>query len=128
MALKASTYCREPGCRSLVSDRSGYCSAHARVFDAPDDFYRSPAWVKTRRLKLRRTPLCERCTAQGRHEVARMVHHRIPRNKRPDLELLIENLESLCLTCHAKLEAGVRAKEKKQSTYDFGRRKRWSNL
>jgi len=39
---------------------------------------------------------------------------------------MIENLQSLCLTCHAELHGEHNAQEKKDKPYDFGRHRRWN--
>ncbi len=108
--------CAHPGCPELVS--TGRCERHrkrkasrdaaADVLargSAADRGYDS-AWRKVRRIKLARDPLCERCAADGRTRVADMVHHRVPVKEDPSLRLVLENLESLCNSCHAAAHAG----------------------
>ena len=34
--------------------------------------------------------------------MATQVHHLVPRKERPDLAYAIDNLESLCVSCHSK--------------------------
>ena len=62
-----------------------------------EKFYTLSPWRKLRAYKLSITPFCERC-----NDLASEVHHVIERKIRPDLELNITNLESLCKTCHSK--------------------------
>lgn len=55
---------------------------------------------------------CVKCRAAGRFTIDRygqrwpvlatMVHHKKPRKEHPELELVLENLESLCDKCHAE--------------------------
>jgi 5-methylcytosine-specific restriction endonuclease McrA len=44
-----------------------------------------------------------------------MVHHIIPRKERPDLELVMDNLRSLCATCHEEHHPERRAKAKRKT-------------
>ena len=70
-------------------------------------FYHSTAWKRVRALALMRDGgKCVRCMERfNRGEMrkprdADMVHHKISREERPDLSLVLQNLESLCNTCH----------------------------
>lgn len=74
-----------------------------------DPFYHSKPWKRVRRLALERDKgMCQDCMDRFRagygfkpHR-AEMVHHIIPREERPDLELDLNNLRSLCNECHNK--------------------------
>jgi 5-methylcytosine-specific restriction endonuclease McrA len=68
-------------------------------------------WRWLRKVKLARDPLCEDCRERGRIEPARQVHHMEPLVRRPDLAYTLENLRSLCTTCHARREAEARRTE-----------------
>lgn len=70
-------------------------------------FYSSAVWRRCRALKLRIDPLCERCKASGSLVSAAHVHHKQERRDRPDLELELSNLESLCAPCHSRHHAGA---------------------
>jgi 5-methylcytosine-specific restriction protein A len=65
-------------------------------------FYKSPAWRKLRAMQLAAHPLCADCVAGGRLRAASEVHHKIGRKLRPDLALDLDNLMSLCKSCHSK--------------------------
>ncbi len=72
-----------------------------------DPFYSSGPWRRVRLLALERDLyLCQDCLAQYMKDpsykvkTATMVHHRIPRKERPDLELCLDNLVSLCDSHH----------------------------
>lgn len=71
-----------------------------------DPFYHSDAWEAARLERLRRDHFTccdcmERYMETGeKPRPAIMVHHVIPRKERPDLELNIDNLRSLCNICH----------------------------
>lgn len=71
-----------------------------------DPFYHSKAWKAAReeRLRIDHYTCCdcmERFLAGGeKPRTATTVHHVIPRSERPDLELQIDNLRSICAICH----------------------------
>ena len=77
-----------------------------KKYKESDPFYHSGPWKAARKERLRiDNGMCcdcmERFYAYGekpRH--ATMVHHVISRKERPDLELEISNLRSLCDICH----------------------------
>lgn len=68
---------------------------------ARKQLYNSAAWKRLRLLKLARDPLCGRCLEQGIVEPAAHVHHVEPLALRPDLALVLENLEGLCPSHHS---------------------------
>lgn len=47
-----------------------------------------------------RNPLCEDCDAKGITTPAKEVHHIVPISQDPSKRLDINNLVSLCKTCH----------------------------
>jgi 5-methylcytosine-specific restriction enzyme A len=71
-------------------------------------FYRSNAWRKARVVKLSSSPLCELCEAQGQVVLAEMVHHK--REVRTDAQarLDLNNMQSLCWSCHSRLHGSMR--------------------
>ncbi len=65
-------------------------------------FYSSAKWIKTQRLYMQSQGyICERCG-----NLARVVHHKTfltPENiNKPEVSLDWDNLEALCMNCHAK--------------------------
>lgn len=68
-------------------------------------FYHSDAWLKLRRLKLSINPLCERCLKRGMLTPASIAHHKQERRDHPELALELDNLESLCASCHSSEHA-----------------------
>ncbi|WP_296090331.1 HNH endonuclease signature motif containing protein [uncultured Alloprevotella sp.] len=89
-------------------------------------------WRKMRRQKLSETPLCERCTKEGRVRAATEVHHVVPiesaisEAEKTRLAYDFNNLQSLCRECHTKThtEMGSRnrdflKKRKAQQLVDF---------
>ena len=64
-------------------------------------FYAGRKWRKFRRLALKRDNFeCQRCKKLGLVVKAECVHHKLEIKKRPELALDINNLISLCNTCH----------------------------
>ena len=68
------------------------------------EFYQSTAWRKLRAIKLNEEPMCEECARLGRLTPAQMVDHIVPINK-GGAGLDMDNLQSLCNTCHARKSA-----------------------
>ena len=68
-------------------------------------FYESQTWRDCQAAYMKKANhLCERCLAKGRHEPARIVHHRIHLTQEnlgdPELMYGFDNLEALCIECH----------------------------
>ena len=101
--------CRAVGCAALVYSKDGYCDAHGRAAyqqqnkAAGEDrkesnrFYQRAAWKKLRRSHIEREPSCRKCGAAGA-----VVDHIVPRSIRPDLELELSNMQTLCHSCHSQ--------------------------
>lgn len=122
------TPCKHPGCAALL-DKSGFCERHAShamqprrdyeakrktdpVLQASQRFRSSTAWRKLSKLKLSMNPLCEdpfgdharRATTRS----ALQVHHIKPLATHPECGLDLDNLQSVCTACHAKLEVAAK--------------------
>lgn len=71
-----------------------------------DPFYLSKAWRAVRAEALRRDHgMCVRCMERfmnggEKPRLAVIVHHKKSRKEYPELELDLDNLESLCDICH----------------------------
>ena len=83
-------------------------------------FYVTKAWKQIRLERLAKDNyLCQRCKERNLLIPATMVHHIKPLEDYPELALDINNLTSLCNTCHEQIEAryqkrGERVKSKKR--------------
>ena len=87
-----------------------------------DPFYHSKEWKRLRAAALQRDcGMCQDCMDRFRDGLIRkprravMVHHVIPRSERPDLELQLDNLRSLCATCHEEHHPEKRTKMKRKT-------------
>lgn len=99
------TPCSYGRCPELTRDR--YCEEHRsqrwKGDDRPNAADRGydHRWQQVRRKKIRRSPLCERCEEEGRTEPAAVVHHIEP-IRDGGRRYKMENLQSLCRSCHRK--------------------------
>ncbi len=76
-------------------------------------FYHSTAWEQAREMALQRDAyLCQHCLTHGRATPAVMVHHIVeltPANiNNPNINTNLNNLVSLCDTCHKKVHGWIR--------------------
>lgn len=106
--------------RMIFQDKCPRCVAErekrrqSRPAKAGDPFYVSGVWKKMRSAKLANDPLCERCAAVNVVKAASEVHHKLARREHPLLELVYENLESVCRRCH-RFYTVQEIRERKQS-------------
>ncbi|HPF54679.1 MAG TPA: HNH endonuclease [Clostridia bacterium] len=108
MPQKPKTPCRYPGCSALCEE--AYCDKHRQQVNheyntqqrdkAASSFYASARWRSLRKQKLALNPMCEECARQNRLTPATMVDHIIP-IKQGGQALDMENLQSLCWSCHS---------------------------
>jgi 5-methylcytosine-specific restriction protein A len=101
--------CSHPGCQATTHSR--YCEKHKSEADqhynryqrdrTAQTFYESGAWRKLRQMKLRESPFCELCRTGGTLVKATVVDHIIP-IKQGGAPLDLENLQSLCNSCHSR--------------------------
>lgn len=85
----------------------------------------SGRWQKVRALHLKREPLCrdpfgDHRTA-GRTEAGAQVHHVKAVAQYPHLAFVRENLASLCVRCHARVEARERRGDSCEILFAGGR-------
>ncbi|WMT43490.1 HNH endonuclease [Paenibacillus sp. D2_2] len=68
-------------------------------------FYNSKEWIVARAQRLRIDKgLCQECLREKRIKSADMVHHTKPIRDNWELRLSIKHLESLCNSCHGKID------------------------
>lgn len=64
-------------------------------------FYNNSLWEKVRAEALERdNNECQKCKGKGLYSKAQCVHHKEHVRKRPDLALTLDNVISLCNSCH----------------------------
>lgn len=86
-------------------------------------------WLKLRKERLSKHPICERCQEEGRNRLASEVHHIVPVETAvtpQDMERLMFdyfNLRALCHDCHVKTHV-----EMGRSGKPYAERKRKSDL
>lgn len=114
MPRRALRPCSAPGCPELVRD-GRYCKLHTRQEQRRYDKQRGTStqrgyganWRRLRKMKLSRNPICE--DPFGLHKEydeliqANEVDHIIPKKHGGESEM--NNLQSLCKSCHSKKTA-----------------------
>ena len=107
MATRAPRPCREPACRHLSRDGSGYCEHHVKQSSGWTRESRGSAhsrgygatWRKIRTATLRRDKyLCQPCAKYGFVTPATEVDHIV--NKAEGGTDEQDNLQSICHQCH----------------------------
>lgn len=110
------TICSFPGCNTLVLQ--GRCKRHdvtaanrdhervrsqqrRRAGEFNATFYNSTEWRKLAKWQLSQEPLCRRCDSLGVTREATEVDHVHPISEGGG-KLDVENLQSLCSSCHAQ--------------------------
>lgn len=108
--------CRITGCPELIGARGGYCPAHQRERRIEYDARRgktaergyNATWRYTRDAKLRQDPYCELQIHCEPNTPAEEVHHIVPISERPDMRLIMSNLQSACKSCHSAIGSSWR--------------------
>lgn len=104
--------CNYIGCSNLT--RNKYCEQHeyktmddTRYYDRyvrdkeSSKFYKSKSWKKTReQVLIRDKGLCQSCLKNKRITMASIVDHIIPLKIAWEKRLDMNNLQSLCQSCH----------------------------
>jgi 5-methylcytosine-specific restriction protein A len=130
MPWKPKRPCRHPGCKNL-SDQA-YCEVHrqairtgaARTYNQNSRdtelqrFYNSAPWRALRKIKLQRNPMCEICYADGRLTKAAIVDHIKPVKDCYEDRFDIDNLQSVCLSCHSRKTRQEEAARREAETTD----------
>lgn len=107
--------CKVAGCAALVPG-GGYCQAHRkqapaarraagvgdrRVSAGWHKLYNSKYWKELRATQLLLQPYCQECAKLGVRRRATDVDHIIPHRGNIELFNDIDNLQSLCHSCHS---------------------------
>ncbi|MEG1806470.1 MAG: HNH endonuclease signature motif containing protein [Clostridia bacterium] len=112
MPKKPLKPCAYPNCPKLVEGR--YCAEHKKLIDKQYNtyerdkisqrFYQSEEWKLLRKRKLMTSPVCEECLRCGRITPAKICDHIKPISEGGN-PLDINNLQSLCWSCHSRKSA-----------------------
>ena len=111
MPSRSRTPCSKPGCRALIPVGSGGLCEDCRKAKHRDynkrqrdqdaqGFYNSGRWRKVRLMKLKQDPLCEICRPEI--VLGTTVHH-IKEIKDGGDPYDIDNLQTVCASCHNKV-------------------------
>ena len=122
MPTKPLKPCAVSGCPNLTSGT--YCEKHRKERNIQysrfnrdaelNRFYKSKEWRELRRSYLDGHPLCAMCLKEGRYTTATIVDHIVP-IRQGGARLDINNLQSLCLSCHT-------IKSNEEGSSGFGRK------
>ncbi|MEL6980621.1 MAG: HNH endonuclease signature motif containing protein [Pseudomonadota bacterium] len=122
--------CAHPGCRALVAIGSTHCARHAPAAEAAKrargrrhdaqraekpwrSWYKLAKWRRLRQVQLNREPLCRYCLENDILTSAEVVDHKRPHRGDPVLFWALDNLQSLCKSCHdGRKQAEERAAER----------------
>ena len=108
MPKKPKRPCSYPKCPKLTDGR--FCMEHQRQeYKRYDKYERNPesrkrygrAWREIRNRYVKAHPFCELCFERGVLIEVEEVHHKQPLSKGGTND--VENLISLCRSCHAKM-------------------------
>ena len=115
MPYRNSKPCGKPGCSNLVNPDYYYCEKHREDYNKQrwkerdknrdpklKKFYSSRSWRKVRNKHINDNPLCEECKDKGKVVEAEEVDHIVPLKVDWSKRLDMDNLQSLCKSCHAK--------------------------
>ena len=109
MPFNSKIPCKHPLCPELIEAGKKFCPHHKQPTSEYEKTRNSinskiynTTWRKLRRVKLNSNPLYELCLAKGKVVQAEEVDHVKPVNQYPELRLVYNNLQNLCVTCHSK--------------------------
>lgn len=106
--------CLHATCRTLIPFTESYCDDHNqhrrynkernKVDKKYVDFYNSKKWKDKRYQRLLKDEfLCQMCLRNGYYRTGNIVHHIIEVKENWSKRLDINNLETLCTSCHNKI-------------------------
>jgi 5-methylcytosine-specific restriction endonuclease McrA len=89
-------------------------------------FYNSALWEHKRAEALERdNNECQKCKGRGKYKRADCVHHEKHVKDRPDLALDLDNLTSLCNSCHDEEHPEKLYRSRNKSNKKFINEERW---
>lgn len=120
MPSKAKRQCKVFGCKNYARGNEAYCEEHLkqdnkkynsylRKYDANERY--DSRWNRVRNIYIKQHPLCEECFKENKYTKATIVHHKKPIECGGD-KYDIENLESVCDSCHQKIHSKIKIEYK----------------
>lgn len=112
MPRKARRMCSIAGCKNLAIEGKTYCEEHLKKENKKYERYLrgyntseryDSRWNKIRNLYIKSHPLCEECLKENKTTKGTIVHHKIPVSENENLKYDLENLETVCASCHKKI-------------------------
>lgn len=95
-----SSYCKDCGAKRKSETNREYNKRRAEHHS----FYKSKEWQELRLIKLSMTPVCEVCWSNGRLSQHRLiVHHIVEIAADWSLRLSLDNLQTVCGSCHNRI-------------------------
>jgi 5-methylcytosine-specific restriction protein A len=112
--------CSRPACGNLATPNSSRCEAHTKQDRDANDERRGTnnergydsVWSRVRSMKANRDPLCEACLLKNIERPLSVVHHIKDVEHYPELRLVMENLQSLCVFHHEAIHGKSRWKSR----------------
>lgn len=98
--MRLKKICNYPNCGKLIEKGKSYCTEH---YKSHDGRYKRTYWKKVRKAKIARNCFCELCEKKGKYIKTEIVHHIKDAQEHVDLFFDIDNLQSLCRSCHKKI-------------------------
>lgn len=81
-------------------------------------FYKSKEWMSLRKEALKRDHYeCIPCKRKGKVRKAQNVHHIKEVKKHPELALVLDNLECICIRCHNNEHKRLEKYQNKKSKF-----------
>ncbi|MEH7490843.1 HNH endonuclease [Neobacillus niacini] len=89
-------------------------------------FYKGKDWMSLRLVALRRdNQECQNCKSRGKYRKADCVHHMKEVKDHPELALSLDNLQSLCNSCHNEIHGRESIWELNKKAPEFINEERW---
>jgi len=115
-------YCSQPGCNQIRIKDKKYCAGHVKQTTTVQEKARNAInskvyntnWKRLRLQQLAAFALCQDCLEKGIIQQSEEVHHLKDAKEYPELMFDMDNLRSLCVSCHAKRTKATKANQSKQ--------------
>lgn len=113
--------CSQPGCNKLRIKDKKYCIDHVKQpttdqqkerIKINNKIYANTTWRRLRKLQLAAFPLCKACLEMipSRVTAAVEVHHSKEVKEYQEEMFVMENLVSLCSSCHSRITRANQSK------------------